>query len=151
MAMLDRELPPEKVWPHFFPENCPPNDATEPCGEYWRIVKHDPPSPQDFEPLCIANPRRQYSDDLNDRYGASPRCLASGVSLLKTIEEARNVARAIPAKRTGMLAKGTLEPDMGRLKHTPTNKNKGHHTLWLWDGVDPSSSFTVVENLGSGD
>jgi len=36
-------------WPSDWPQNCPPHDAADACGEVYRIVSADPPSADDLE------------------------------------------------------------------------------------------------------
>jgi len=36
-------------WPSFFPDACPPPDASEASAEVFRLVAFEPPSASDFE------------------------------------------------------------------------------------------------------
>lgn len=122
-------------WPNHFPEGCPPDDADDAHGTVVRLVRGNPPTPEDFQSQYEGNPRRSWGDD---------RCRACGLSVFQDPEDARAISRRIPAFRNRHIATADLEPAMGRLKHTPSKHEPTHHTWWLPTNVNVAELFAVV-------
>ena len=40
-------------WPSYFPDDCPPEQASVPNGIYYRIVRTDPPDQSDFVSVYV--------------------------------------------------------------------------------------------------
>ncbi len=65
-------------WPGYFPENCPPDDASEASGIVYRFVSHNPPDERDF--------RSQYILKQRDEHDEHP-CAAYSISVLRNIDD----------------------------------------------------------------
>ncbi len=60
-------------------QNCPPKEAEDAAGEYYRCVKRDPPIGEDFE---TAEGQHRYPD-------ADP-CMRKAVSLFRDLKSAEH-------------------------------------------------------------
>ena len=124
----------EAPWPDFFPNDCPPSKAGPAGGTVFRLVRNNPPTRDDFVPLVLEQPEREFGKRL---------CQACGVSVYTDIEDVRRLQARVPGHRSKSIAKGELSPDMGLMMPTPTRKESTHTTWWLFEGVDPSPAFEV--------
>ena len=128
-------------WPNYYPDRCPPSDAPNADGVVFRLVANVPPKASDFEPIVVEQPHRDYSN--------CP-CQACGVSVHRQREDSdallQSLGRRVAAFRGKRVATGTLNPEVGLLKATPSAKKigKSHHTWWIPRGVDPSPLFVVA-------
>ena len=71
-------------------------------------------------------------------------CDACGLSVFVTEADARTAQALIPGMAKKRLARGKLDPQMGRIKDTSEGHSVGHHTWWLTDGLRPASWFRVI-------
>jgi len=125
-----------KTFPDFFPENCPPSDAIEKNINVFRYIENKPPSDDDFKSYYELNPVKHEG-----------RVEAYGLSVVSNLESAKNSLNLNPGLRRKykFIAKGTVTPDSGVIKNTPSQKQKYHMTWWLYQGVKPASNFTVCD------
>ena len=121
-------------WPSFFPETCPPPDASEASAEVFRLVAFEPPSASDFE---------SHAERCPDKWMGN--CKASGLSVFTDKDDAVRLLRRVPGMRSpgNLLASAILTPEAGKLMHTPRNGNS-HHTWWAPDGFNHASVFKVL-------
>jgi hypothetical protein len=122
----------DPAWPSFFPENCPPNGATDASLEVFRLVQSNPPSTHDFQP---------YAQLFPDKHGGD--CKASGLSVFSVKEEAFRLSRRVPAIGR-FVAVAKLTPEQGKLMPTPNPSNKSHHTWWAPANLKHSTLFRLV-------
>lgn len=125
-------------WPAFYPPDCPPKDANEFSGSFFRFVENDPPNGSDFLPMIIQNPNKKYT----------PLCKACGISLFKNETDLNILMRRIPAYRNKKIAHGTLNQNCGRGKHTPNQFYQSHYTWWIPDGLTICEHFVIFYSDG---
>jgi hypothetical protein len=119
-------------FPDDWPVGCPSQDAEPAQGEVYRLVKTNPPGPQDFK----------TNHDMGTRKNTDP-CLRCGLSVFRQKVDAEHLYRAYP--RLGkFIAKGMLKPEHGVTKQTgrPT-----HTTWWPYEQVDRAAIFPDVEEI----
>lgn len=125
-------------WPDHFPESCPPADAADATGSFYRLVAGDPPTPGDFEnhlqlrAAGTINPKRVFPDD----------CMAAGLSILSEKQDAEGLRESVGPLRSKLIAYGEITGH-GVFKATPS-RFKSHHTWWLPGDTDPHPNFAVV-------
>ncbi len=123
-------------WPTNFPTQCPPEDAVESSEVFYRLVDSDPVSEQDFWSYRqlldagLERPRRSDPDP----------CLAVGVSIFDSPENAARVRGAFGALRSKRIAAGDLDGS-GVVKQTG---RRGHHTWWRPADDTAWQGFAVV-------
>ena len=124
-------------WPSFLPKNCPPDDAVPADGVVYRLVRQDPPAQRDFVPQRNAGSRSSFPGS---------ECIASGLSVLRELDDAVRLRKRVPAFKNRTIARGELRPEAGVTRHTPSKKDGGgsHLTWWVPEGFDPTPFFMVV-------
>lgn len=118
-------------FPGDWQEGCPPADAVDADGEFFRVVKQNP---------CVADDFKTHAE-MGSQRKACP-CLRVGLSVLADIEHARHYRDKYPSLGN-MIASGKLSSDHGRIK---AGKN-GHVTWWSYSGVLRHSLFSIVTDL----
>ena len=126
-------LPPSLTWPSFYPDRCPPAEATPAGGLVLRLVCSDPPNADDFLP---------WSPETG-KVAKSKPCQSCAVSVFDGLEDVRRLQRRVPSHRPRPVAEGELKPAMGVTKPTPA-KERTHRSWWIPDGLDPSPMFRVI-------
>ncbi|WP_440998067.1 hypothetical protein [Arhodomonas sp. SL1] len=119
-------------FPAAWPNDCPPADAESPKGEYYRIVKTNPPSDQDF----LSHAERGKS-------GGGDCCMRCGLSVFSDVEEARHAKKVMPALGEHLVV-AALDARHGRTKRTPSRRHKSHVTWWPFEGIGRAELFAVV-------
>ena len=84
--------------------DCPPEDADDATGGFYRSVKSKLPSKDDFMTPAELG-----------KFKHAPECQRVGVSLLSTIEDARHQLELFPGLNKH-IAKGELLPEHGKLR-----------------------------------
>ena len=112
-----------------FPADCPPADAVDANGRFFRVVKKDPCAEEDF----------RTQGELGKAQGACP-CLRAGLSVLKDYGSARHYRDKYPHLGC-RIASATLAPAHGKT----LSGDKGHVTWWSYDHVIRHSLFLVKE------
>lgn len=121
------------MWPDYYPESCPPEDAEAKEMTVFRLVASDAPTEDDFQPTIIHQPHRQITDT----------CIACGVSVLDSVASLDRTRRRFKFFSRHSIAKGKVQPAHGLIKKTM--KDPGHHTWWVRDDARPVFSiFEVV-------
>lgn len=72
-------------------------------------------------------------------------CLRCGLSMFPTVEGAMHARELFPGLLGKFIACGTLAPEQGKLKPTPTHKFPSHLTWWAYVGVARAVPFSIVE------
>ena len=121
-------------FPEGWPESCPPADAEDAGGVYFRLVNASPPSVSDFE-----------SHLESGRVPKGPPCLRAGLSVFRTLRDVRHQAALIPALGS-MIAQATLDAAHGKSKPTK-GKVPSHTTWWPYADTDRRVLFSVVEQI----
>lgn len=116
-------------FPDDFPHDCPPVDAVDANGEFFRIVRSDPCSEEDFRTQA----------ELGKAPAACP-CLRAGLSVLSDYDSARHYRDKYPhlGRR---IASGTLDPVHGKTQPG----GKGHVTWWSYAHTVRHAPFLVME------
>jgi hypothetical protein len=130
LTNVDKLVQPNS-FPTGWPQNCPPPDAGSVESTYYRIVKSNPPTDDDF---------RSYAELGLVRKGTDP-CVLCGLSVYDTLEAAINARSNFPILGD-QIARGSLTDDHGKMK-----KGRAHHwTWWPFENVARAALFkTMVE------
>lgn len=123
-------------WPDHLPANCPPSDSDYASGVVYRLIRNSTLSPDDF---------KSQREMFPDKNLGQPECIACGLSVLKDYNDIAVLKDRIPAKKNWKCAKGTLKPEMGRIKYTFFNHEASHSTWWMSAGTRPWEFFEVIK------
>ena len=126
-------------FPAYFPNGCPPNDATDEEIELFRMCMNSTPTAEDFVSYYLQYPDK-YKDDFR-AYGLS--VFNSEASCRKAFDKAPKL-RA----RYKYCAKGMNNPDRGKTLSTPNKKNPHHITWWIYEGIEPHTFFVTCMEGG---
>jgi len=127
----------EREWPEYYPTDCPkPGARNDEIGAY-RAIKTDTPAPDDFIPVIILSPERDYKDI----------CEASGLSVFSDVQDLIRKRKRLPGFRKlyKSIAFGTITPDSGL--HMSTGKDS-HITWWVYVGFQPHVYFKAIPMEG---
>jgi hypothetical protein len=126
---------PNAFSPHM-PDGCPPLDAPLAQGLVFRVVKSDPPTPEDF---------LTYFEE--DKVRPDRECDCHGVSVFRDSDDA--VAYAEKFQYLGeFIARGSLENQHGKVADTPrivNGERVSHATWWPFDGLVRHTLFVVLK------
>jgi hypothetical protein len=114
---------------------CPPADAQPVEGPVYRGVRGADPTPQDFQSFNEAKAGAKAED-----------CLHWGLSVWTTeaaVEHARKIIIPLRKGKWSVVV-GHLEPEDGVIKHTPTNDQPDHRTLWRNQQRDLTPKFRLL-------
>lgn len=114
-------------FPDYFPEGCPPADATEAVGDVFRIVRAGEIGEADF----------RSHHELGIALGA-PACARCGVSLFDSFDGAMHRRRLSPYLGA-FISHGRLAPSAGKMKLT--KPSSGHIEWWAFEGTKRSGFF----------
>lgn len=119
-------------FPDDWPADCPPADALDASGEFYRLFKTNPPASKDLMT------HHERGTRLHD-----PPCLRCGLSVFRDRNDAEHQSRIYP-KLGKIIGKAVLQPAHGTTKQTgkPT-----HTTWWMVTGVDRAAAFTSFEEI----
>ena len=124
-----------------FPRQCPPVDSSDASGTVYRLICGDLPQKKDFESYWVTKPkcRQKWAKEGLD-------CKACGLSVYTDIKDLKKTQKIVPAvRKIQKIAKGILEPNMGKIKSTTGKPVTSHHTWWVPLSLeDPSTFFEVV-------
>ncbi|AOZ93623.1 hypothetical protein [Paenibacillus crassostreae] len=127
-----------KIYPDYFPANCPPNDALEEEIIVYRLCESNPVSENDFLSHFILNPNRNYNGKLQ----------AFGLSVISDIEEIEKMRNISPIMRKKKyVATGMTMGSSGVIKKTPSNNCNSHITWWLIKEALPHAYFEVCKEV----
>lgn len=130
-----RERDERRLWPKFYPPECPPESARHRNLLVFHLVKSEDFShDEDFVPLALRHP--------NDPRVGKLRCQCCGLSVFTEREDVEAVRRRLPPLRSTLVAKGELKPGHGVVLRTG---GRSHHTWWVPVSVDPRAVFVCVE------
>ena len=121
------------TWPAYFPADCPPGEASTANGNFYRVVKTDPPQPTDFRSVYEIDPRRARKIVAE---GHKTKCETMGLSVYANLSDAAGCVRKF--RRLGeKIVRLSLTPDSGLEIHSPSREFESHHTWWKPEGFDP--------------
>ena len=121
-------------FPAEWPQPCPPTDAGSPDGEFYRVVKVDPPSPDDF--LSYREMGKAENADA---------CIRAGISLFRELQDAEHYS-AKYQYLGNMIAVGVLDATHGLVKPTPrrmAGRLLSHHTWWPYENMPRHDLFSI--------
>ena len=113
-------------WFETLPEQCPPTDAKQCEGYYYRIAKGNPATTEDF-----FSQRKMQPDKVFKGLGID-ECVTRAVYLFLEIELAEKRLK-IPKCKKASIALVTLEPKDGVLKKT---SGIAHYSWWRTKGFN---------------
>lgn len=91
------------------------------AGIFYRVVRSDPPTTEDFQP------RRITRTNPFDPTTAGWR-MAEGISVFATLAQARRIAKSFPDH--GLLIAELSIRDDANVTVARTGRQRGHHTIW---------------------
>jgi hypothetical protein len=125
-----------ELWPEFFPQECPPDDSYPAIETVYRLVRINPPKQLDFRSHREMRPENNWPDE----------CEACGLSVHTDRADSERLRRRVPFFKDRLIAQGTLNPDLGKIKPTPSKTVDGtsHHTWWVPQDTEPWTVFICV-------
>ena len=131
----------EHIFPSYFPDNCPPDEATDEEKELFRLCSGPELTEDDFLSLYNKDPEK-WANNIQ----------AYGLSVLESKEDCDRVRR-INAKLRRLYpfcASGKNNSDRGKILNTPSNTNPRHFTWWVYEDVKPHTFFDIcIEGGGN--
>lgn len=126
----------EHTFPSYFPDNCPPEEATDEEIIIYRLCKNVVPSPEDFISFYLSNPER-YKGMVN----------AYGLSVFPSPQDCISAREKSPKlrKKTSMIAFGQNNSDRGKILRNGKAINPSHITWWVYEGVEPHTFFAPYD------
>lgn len=126
-------------WPDYYPDNCPPAEAEPASGIVYHLVQYNPPQVEDFVTY--------YQEDPNF-FQSNPHliCKGCGVSVYTDLKDIRRLKKRYKKFKNRQIAEGNLNPTLGVMKHTPSNRRKSHYTWWVPVGVEFVDIFKVIND-----
>lgn len=126
-----------RTFPHSFPTNCPPDDASEADILVYRTVANNPPQHCDFLSWVEAGKLKP-----NKR----PKCDECGISVMRSKEEAMHHRELFGQFAGNYIAVGQLTPMHGKTKASPTTKFPSHVDWWCYTDVARETVFRIEES-----
>lgn len=118
-------------FPKNWPPDCPPTEAQDAQGVYFRVANNNPPGADEF---------KSYAE-LGLAQKADP-CKRVGLSLLRKLDDAIHQTKLFP-KHGNLIFSGDLNSCHGKTLLTkgtlPT-----HTTWWPYEGIDRAALFTFA-------
>lgn len=122
-------------FPAWIPEGCP-QEATEVNATLYRGCETNPPTPEDFTPHARSNlPRKQ-------RMARDGSCLGFGLSVWVSEADAKHAQELFPWAGRWHIFKGNVSQGDGRLAPTGTRQQPGHHSFWVYQGINLMIKFS---------
>lgn len=126
-------------WPHFYPVNCPPEEAKPASGKVYRLVQHNPAQAKDFQ-----TPWEEYPGRFEE-----PTTINCGVSVHTDLQDSERLKNVVRKFKNRQIAEGELNPTLGMIQHTPSSRFKSHYTWWIPIGAEPWVIFNIVNEHNS--
>lgn len=114
----------EQTWPDFYPKGVPPKTAVDAEGEFYRLVRANPPTSN-----CFLSTHEEYPNRHKKCKGEALQCVF-GASFFSDARGASDTKAKFPAALGDrIVAKGDVLPFMGVMKKTFSDP--AHYTIWL--------------------
>lgn len=127
----ERTTTSKQVYPSYFLQGCPPEDASTEVLQIYRMCIGAHPASVDFVSFYQSNSEK-FKDNPN----------AYGLSVLKSRKACQSAYRKIPRmRRYASVAVGTTNEERGCWKNTPSKRLPEHLTWWVCEGVNPLDFF----------
>lgn len=117
-------------WFEELPEQCPPEDAKECNGIYYRIANGNPATSADFFSQKRLQPDKIFTGEGIDD------CIVKSISLFSDRKEIEKRLK-LPKFRKGVIAEVRLEPKDGMIKKTFGN---AHYSWWRTNEFEVSQA-----------
>ena len=117
-------------WFEVLPEQCPPEDAKECNGIYYRIANGNPATSADFFSQKRLQPDKIFTGEGIDD------CIVKSISLFSDRKEIEKRLK-LPKFRKGVIAEVKLEPKDGMIKKTFGN---AHYSWWRTNEFEVSQA-----------
>ena len=117
-------------WFEELPEQCPPEDANECNGTYYRIANGNPATSADFFSQKRLQPDKIFTGEGIDD------CIVKSISLFSDRKEIEKRMK-LPKFRKGVIAEIRLEPKDGMIKKTFGN---AHYSWWRTNEFEVSQA-----------
>jgi hypothetical protein len=123
-------------WYEDLPVICPPPKAVKPCGKipYYRLVKGEEPTQEDFVSLRVLNPDKAFKCD---------ECYARSLSVWSDIKACRNQIK-YPRNRSKRVAKIILPNDSGKI--IMSMNSEYHYSWWRRKDYNPIPFCVMLED-----
>jgi len=127
------------TWAKTLPPNTPPHDVLYGENDHvFRLtIKEDSLSEEDF--VTTAEKKTNIHQSLLWK--------ASGLSVLDTLENARELSKLPILKGCHGICEIKLRPQDGVLKHTPSKQNAGHMTWWHTTSYNAAASIVNLYKI----
>lgn len=124
------------MWPHYFPDQCPPPAARAEELRAYRLVDQAPPTRADFLPLVVEQPHRKFDPQL--------LCYACGVSVFKNIADLRSRMARYKPLRGKRIAACFIRATDGLILESFSDS---HVTWWLRTDFPEATFREVIEDV----
>lgn len=124
----------EVMWPEYYPEQCPPKEASYVDATVFRLCRDIPPSKEDFIPYKILHPEQNF-------YGKE--CQACGLSVYNNIDDIKMLKKINKGLRKHKIYSGHITPKTGLTLATPI-KGNSHITWWIGIEQKPEELFQTL-------
>lgn len=127
------------VFPSYFPDNCPPDEATDEEKLLFRLCPKSELTEKDFLSYYNQDPQKWANNTQ-----------AYGLSVLESKEDCERARRKNGKLRKlyPFSASGMNNSDRGKILNTPSYTNPRHFTWWVYEGVKPHTFFTIIDEGG---
>lgn len=119
------------------PADCPPDDAIEPSGEFYRLTRRDLAEgdvPGDDDWIVPFQKRK------GECAGCADRCDCHAHSVFQNLDDLQGARHANPWVRKKSVASVKLEPTSGAIRRSGTDLLPSHHDWWPAEpGVAPDA------------
>ena len=129
------------TWPGDFPADCPPKEAFNANGTYYRVAKNDPPEPGDFEPIY----HKGHARAKNEMRKGRTKCQTMGLSVYTDIDDAIQCAGTYRSLGREIVQL-SLTQSSAKIASTE-GLFDSHHTLWIPEGFDLTQHSRVIRSL----
>jgi hypothetical protein len=126
----------KSLYPEFFPEGCPPEDAQPMEIMVYRLIKGESIDNEDFKSF--------FELGRDARHPTFP-FIEYGISINTDYQELKSYWRGSGALKKAYknIGAGITQKNNGVIKYTPTKQQKSHHTWWLNKAAKPEDYFMI--------
>lgn len=127
-------------WLAIYPKGTPPREAKDAEGEFFRIVKSNPPTTECFQSMFETNPKR------TKKFKNLELKCTYGLSIYSEEQAVVNAFEKFPEGASDcFVAKGTVSPADGKMMKTFLDP--AHYTLWLRKNHNIHTKFSCIRGL----
>ena len=120
-------------WFEELPPSCPPADATDCKGTYYRVSHGNPAESHDFFSQRLLAPDKQFhGEGINE-------CIVRAVSIFAELNDAKNLLK-LPKFKNANIAKLHFKEQDGKMKKT---FKKSHYSWWRSKSFDVNKAKII--------